>query len=144
MIENNILFLKILGIKNLYSSSKNVVIVHHLDQALRSQGLFHREEEYVVHDGEIVIVDQNTGHLMIGRRYSEGLHQAIEAKEGLGVQAESRTSATITFITRFTVGAALGTVDGFCEYAGTGGFPYPPRTAEKKCHCQLIIGNGIF
>jgi preprotein translocase subunit SecA len=103
---------KKLGVANLYSSSQNVVLVHHLDKALSAQGLFNREEEYVVYDGEIVIVDQNTGHLMIGRRYSEGLHQAIEAKEGLNVQAESRTSATITFQNYFRLYKKLSGMTG--------------------------------
>lgn len=103
---------KILGVPNLYNSSDNVVIIHHLEQALKAVGLFKREEEYVVYNDEIVIVDQNTGHLMIGRRYSEGLHQAIEAKEGLSVQSESRTSATITFQNYFRMYKKLSGMTG--------------------------------
>ena len=88
---------RILGINNLYLDPQNVILVHHLDQALKAEAVFKREKEYVVRDGEIVIVDENTGRLMFGRRYNQGLHQAIEAKEALQVQPESKTVATITF-----------------------------------------------
>jgi preprotein translocase subunit SecA len=87
----------LLGIENLYLDPQNVVLVHHLDQALKASNVFKREKEYVVRDGEIIIVDENTGRMMYGRRYNQGLHQAIEAKEGLAVNPESRTVGTITF-----------------------------------------------
>ena len=86
-----------LGIKHLYGEATNVVLIHHIEQALKAKGLFHREKEYVVQDGEIIIVDEFTGRLMYGRRFNQGLHQAIEAKESLEVQAESKTVATITY-----------------------------------------------
>jgi preprotein translocase subunit SecA len=85
-----------LGVKNIYESGK-INYVHHLEQALKAQIIFQLDRDYVVKDGEVIIVDDFTGRLMPGRRYSEGLHQAIEAKEGVRVQRESRTLATITF-----------------------------------------------
>jgi preprotein translocase subunit SecA len=85
-----------LGVKNLYEAGK-INYVHHLEQALKAQIIFQLDRDYVVKDGEVIIVDDFTGRLMPGRRYSEGLHQAIEAKEGVRVQKESRTLATITF-----------------------------------------------
>ena len=87
---------KILGFGNIYDE-KGIRYVHHLETALKAQTLFFRDKDYVVRNGEIVIVDEFTGRLLAGRRYSEGLHQAIEAKEGVRVQQESRTLATITF-----------------------------------------------
>jgi preprotein translocase subunit SecA len=88
---------KMLGIKNIYRP-ENVRSVYHMDQALRAQTLFKRDKDYVVsNDGEVIIVDEHTGRLMHGRRYSEGLHQAIEAKEQVAVQQESMTLATVSF-----------------------------------------------
>ncbi len=86
----------LLGVENLYVDGGHR-LVHHVDAALRAQVLFTRDKDYVVKDGEILIVDEFTGRLMIGRRYSEGLHQAIEAKEDVTVQRESQTLATVTF-----------------------------------------------
>jgi len=86
----------ILGIGNIYDE-KGARYVHHLETALKAQALFHKDKDYVVKNGEIIIVDEFTGRLLTGRRYSEGLHQAIEAKEGVRVQQESKTLATITF-----------------------------------------------
>jgi len=85
-----------LGVKNIYEAGK-INYVHHLEQALKAQIIFQIDRDYVVKDGEVIIVDDFTGRIMPGRRYSEGLHQAIEAKEGVRVQKESRTLATITF-----------------------------------------------
>ena len=87
---------KSLGISDIYSE-KGIKFVHHLETAVRAEALFKKDKEYVVRDGEIIIVDQFTGRLQPGRRYSEGLHQAIEAKEGVAVKRESRTAASITF-----------------------------------------------
>jgi preprotein translocase subunit SecA len=87
---------KILGLDNIYQEG-GIRYVHHLEQALRAQVLFKKDRDYVVKDGQVVIVDDFTGRLMPGRRYSEGLHQALEAKEGVQVQQESRTLASITF-----------------------------------------------
>ena len=85
-----------LSIENLYAEG-GIRTVHHLEQALRAETLFQKDKEYVVRDGQVIIVDEFTGRLMPGRRFSEGLHQALEAKEGVAVQQESRTLATITF-----------------------------------------------
>ena len=88
---------RMLGIDNLYSAD-NTRLVYHMDQALRAQVVFQRDRDYVVtNSGEVIIVDENTGRLMQGRRYSEGLHQAIEAKESVVVKEESMTLATISF-----------------------------------------------
>ena len=76
---------------------ENMTLLHHINQAIRAHGIMKRDVDYVIKDGEIIIVDEFTGRLMIGRRYSEGLHQAIEAKEGVQVARESKTLATITF-----------------------------------------------
>ena len=84
------------GIENL-SDAENITISHHITQAIRAHGIMHRDIDYVVKDGEVIIVDEFTGRLMFGRRYNEGLHQAIEAKEGVTVASESKTLATITF-----------------------------------------------
>ena len=87
---------KMLGVENIYEE-RGIKYVHHLEQALRAQALFRKDKDYVVRNGEVVIVDEFTGRLLAGRRYSEGLHQAIEAKEGVKVQQESKTLASITF-----------------------------------------------
>lgn len=87
---------KLLGVENIYVAG-GVKDVHHIEQALKARVLFRRDKDYVVKDDEIIIVDEFTGRMMPGRRYSEGLHQAIEAKEGVKVQKESQTMATITF-----------------------------------------------
>ena len=87
---------KYFGIENLMDS-ENMTILHHVNQAVKAHGCMHLDTEYIVKDGEIVIVDEFTGRLMFGRRFNEGLHQAIEAKEGVKVKNESKTLATITF-----------------------------------------------
>ncbi len=103
---------KILGIDNLYGS-EHIRTIYHLEQALRAQTLFHRDKDYVVtNDGEIVIVDEFTGRLLAGRRYNEGLHQAIEAKEGVEVQQESMTLATISFQNYFRLYDKLAGMTG--------------------------------
>ncbi|MFA6533660.1 MAG: preprotein translocase subunit SecA [Patescibacteria group bacterium] len=97
LTENGIIKIeKALGVENIYAEG-GVTTVHHLEQALRAFVLFKKDRDYVVKDGEILIVDEFTGRLMPGRRYSEGLHQAIEAKEGVDIKRESQTLATITF-----------------------------------------------
>jgi preprotein translocase subunit SecA len=102
---------KILGLGNIYVEG-GIKEVHHLEQALKARVLFKRDKDYVVKDGEIIIVDEFTGRLMPGRRYSEGLHQAIEAKEGVKVQKESRTMATITFQNLFRLYKKLSGMTG--------------------------------
>lgn len=100
-----------LGVGNIYESGK-ISYVHHLEQSLKAQIIFQRDRDYVVKDGEVIIVDDFTGRLMPGRRYSEGLHQAIEAKEGVVVQKESRTLATITFQNYFRMYDKLSGMTG--------------------------------
>lgn len=102
---------KWLGIGNIYETSK-VTYVHHLEQALKANVLFTRDRDYVVKEGEVVIVDEFTGRMTPGRRYSEGLHQAIEAKENVKVQRESRTLATITFQNYFRIYEKLSGMTG--------------------------------
>ncbi len=102
---------KILGIGNIYEAGK-ISYVHHLEQALKANVLFQRDKDYVVKDNEIVIVDEFTGRMMPGRRYSEGLHQALEAKESVQVQRESRTLATITFQNYFRIYNKLSGMTG--------------------------------
>lgn len=100
-----------LGMGNIYESGK-ISYVHHLEQALKAHAIFQKDRDYVVNDGEVIIVDDFTGRLMKGRRYSEGLHQAIEAKEGVRVQKESRTLATITFQNYFRMYKKLSGMTG--------------------------------
>lgn len=103
---------KMLGIKNLYTPD-SVRSVYHMDQALRAQTLFRRDKDYVVtNDGEVIIVDEHTGRLMQGRRYNEGLHQAIEAKEGVSVLQESMTLATVSFQNYFRLYNKLAGMTG--------------------------------
>ncbi len=87
---------KMLGIQNLYDQ-RNIELTHQLNAALKAWNLFHLDQQYIVKDGEVIIVDEFTGRLMHGRRYSDGIHQAIEAKEGIKVRGEDQTLATITF-----------------------------------------------
>ncbi len=102
----------ILGVDNLYST-KNTPLVYHLEQALRAEVLFKRDKDYVVtNSGEVIIVDEHTGRLMQGRRYNEGLHQAIEAKEGVVVKQESMTLATISFQNFFRLYKKLSGMTG--------------------------------
>lgn len=100
-----------LGIGNIYETGK-IAFVHHLEQALKAQIIFKLDRDYVVKDGEVIIVDDFTGRLMPGRRYSDGLHQAIEAKEGVKVQKESRTLASITFQNYFRMYKKLAGMTG--------------------------------
>jgi preprotein translocase subunit SecA len=102
---------KMLGVENLYVQG-GVRLVHHLEQALRAHALFKIDRDYVVKDGEVIIVDEFTGRLMHGRRYSEGLHQAIEAKERAPIQRESVTMATITFQNLFRMYGKLAGMTG--------------------------------
>jgi preprotein translocase subunit SecA len=105
---------KILNVKNIYDK-EGITTIHHIEQALRARTLFKKDTHYVVKSGEIVIVDEFTGRLMYGRRYSEGLHQAIEAKEGVKIQQESKTLATITFQNYFRLYHKLAGMTGTAE-----------------------------
>jgi preprotein translocase subunit SecA len=102
---------KLLGIDNIYTD-RGVKYVHHLETAVRAKALFHKDKEYVVRSGEVVIVDEFTGRLQPGRRWSEGLHQAIEAKEGAIIQKESRTFASITYQNYFRLYKKLAGMTG--------------------------------
>ncbi|MGN0493767.1 MAG: preprotein translocase subunit SecA, partial [Acutalibacteraceae bacterium] len=94
------------------NDSENIAIAHHINQAIRAHGVMKRDVDYVVKDGEVIIVDEFTGRLMYGRRYNEGLHQAIEAKEGVKVARESKTLATITFQNFFRLYSKLSGMTG--------------------------------
>jgi preprotein translocase subunit SecA len=99
---------------SLYDAA-NINLMHHLNAALRAHNLFHRDQQYVVQDGEIIIVDEFTGRLMPGRRWSEGLHQAVEAKEGVDIQKENQTLATITFQNYFRMYRKLAGMTGTAD-----------------------------
>ena len=99
---------------SLYDPS-NILLVHHLYAALRAHGLYHKDQHYVVQNGEVIIVDEFTGRLMPGRRWSEGLHQAVEAKEGVRIQAENQTLASITFQNYFRMYGKLAGMTGTAD-----------------------------
>jgi len=125
---------KMLGIENLYDAD-NIELNHLLGASLRAYAMMHRDTDYVVKDGEVVIVDEFTGRLMFGRRYSDGLHQAIEAKEGLKVERESQTLASITFQNYFRMYEKLSGMTGtakteekeFNDIYGLEVIPIPPN-----------------
>ncbi len=102
---------KMLGIQNLYEQ-RNIELAHQLNAALKAWNLFHRDQQYIIKEGEVVIVDEFTGRLMYGRRYSDGIHQAIEAKEGIKVRSEDQTLATITFQNYFRLYERLAGMTG--------------------------------
>ncbi len=111
LTEKSILKIEqILGVDNLYE--KDFSTLHHLEESLKAKTLFQKDKDYVVKDGEVIIVDEFTGRLMLGRRYSEGLHQAIEAKEGVPIQQESQTLATISFQNYFRMYKKLAGMTG--------------------------------
>ena len=118
----------------------NITLMHHLNAALRAQHLYHRDQHYVVQEGDIVIVDEFTGRLMTGRRWSDGLHQAVEAKEGVQIQAENQTLASITFQNYFRLynkmGGMTGTADTeayeFQEIYGLETVVVPPHRKSQR------------
>ena len=105
---------KLLGVGNLYDAV-NIEINHHVQQALKAHVLFHRDKDYLIKDDEIIIVDEFTGRLMPGRRWSDGLHQAVEAKEGVKIQRENQTLATVTFQNYFRMYKKLAGMTGTAE-----------------------------
>jgi len=109
---------KLFGVDNLYSL-ENAILSHHLDQALKAHYLFEKDVDYVINNGEIVIVDEFTGRLSEGRRYSEGLHQALEAKEGVEIQEESQTLAEITYQNYFRLYEKLAGMTGTAQTEAT-------------------------
>jgi preprotein translocase subunit SecA len=104
----------LLSVTNLYEDV-NIELIHHINQALRAHALFKRDVDYVIKDGEVIIVDEFTGRLMPGRRYSEGLHQALEAKEGVKIERENQTLATVTFQNYFRMYDKLSGMTGTAE-----------------------------
>src|SRR5215470_6019813 len=112
--DGNVRCASLLGIPDLFDeySPENVELIHHVNQALRAHTLYKRDVEYVVKDGEVIIVDEFTGRLMPGRRWSDGLHQAVEAKEGLRIQQENQTLASITFQNYFRMYTKLAGMTG--------------------------------
>lgn len=136
-----------LGIENIYTDA-GIKQVHHLETAVKAQALYTRDKEYVVRDGEVVIVDEFTGRLQPGRRWSDGLHQAVEAKEGVAVQRESRTYASITYQNYFRMydklagmtGTALTSQEEFYSVYGLDVVPVPThRDIARVDHNDLIF-----
>lgn len=139
----------LLQVDNLYTSA-NVKLVHHIETAVRARALFTRDDEYVVRDGEIIIVDSFTGRMQEGRRYSDGLHQAIEAKEGVLIKQESRTLASITYQNYFKfydtlagmTGTAKTSAEEFGKVYGLEVIEIPThRPIARKDHTDLILQN---
>jgi len=109
---------KFLGIENLYDPN-HMELVHHIQQALKAHTLFKRDSDYMIKDGQVIIVDEFTGRLMPGRRYSDGLHQALEAKEGVRIERENQTLATVTFQNYFRMYDKLAGMTGTAETEAT-------------------------
>ena len=130
---------KMLGIDNIYTD-KGIKYVHHLETAVRAKSLYTRDKEYVVRDGEVVIVDEFTGRMQPGRRWSDGLHQAVEAKEGVKVQQESRTYASVTYQNYFRLydkltgmtGTALTSQEEFFSVYGLDVVPIPTHRPVQR------------
>ena len=153
---------KMLGIENLYDAD-NIELNHLLGASLRAYAMMHRDTDYVVKDGEVVIVDEFTGRLMFGRRYSDGLHQAIEAKEGLKVERESQTLASITFQNYFRMYEKLSGMTGtakteekeFNDIYGLEVIPIPPNRPlirvdlsdlifkSKAAKYRAVVSNAV-
>ncbi|MDO8520519.1 MAG: preprotein translocase subunit SecA [bacterium] len=137
---------KLLGIENIYTE-KGTKYVHHLETAVRAKALFIKDREYVVKDGGVMIVDEFTGRLQPGRRWSEGLHQAIEAKEGVKVEQESRTMASITFQNYFKLykklsgmtGTALTSSEEFFKIYGLEVTSIPPNRPSARLDQNDLI-----
>ena len=138
---------KSLGVENIYAEG-GVKYVHHLETAVKAKALYHKDKEYVVKDNEVVIVDAFTGRLQPGRRWSEGLHQAIEAKEGVRIKEESRTFASITFQNYFRMykklsgmtGTALTSKEEFYKVYGLETFVIPTHVPVARAdHGDLIF-----
>ena len=143
-----------LGLENLYTDA-GIKLVHHLETAVRAKAIFKRDKDYVVRDGEVVIVDEFTGRMQPGRRWSEGLHQAMEAKEGVEIQQESRTFASITFQNYFRLyeklagmtGTAATSSEEFYKVYGLNTVVIPTnKKTERTDHDDLILQteNGKF
>ena len=140
---------KRLNVENIYTD-RGIKYVHHLETAVKAKALYRRDKEYVVRDNEVVIVDEFTGRLQPGRRWSEGLHQAIEAKEGVKIQKESRTFASITFQNYFRLykklsgmtGTALTSKEEFFKVYGLETYAIPTnKPIDRADHNDLIFQN---
>ena len=140
-----------LGLENLYTEG-GVKYAHHLETAVRAQALFQKDKEYVVREGEIIIVDEFTGRLQPGRRWSEGLHQAIEAKEGVKIKEETRTYATVTFQNLFRMyerlagmtGTALSSEEEFYTVYGLEVVAVPTnKPTARKDHDDIIFQTSV-
>jgi len=135
-----------LGVENIYTD-KGIVHVHHLETAVRAKALFERDRDYVVRDGQVIIVDEFTGRLQPGRRWSEGLHQAVEAKEGVPIQNESRTVASITFQNYFRLyeklagmtGTALTSAEELYKVYGLDVIPVPTNKKPQRIDSNDLI-----
>ncbi|MBV8222165.1 MAG: preprotein translocase subunit SecA, partial [Candidatus Eremiobacteraeota bacterium] len=139
---------RLLGLQNLYDPA-NLEMAHQLQAALKAKELFRKDEQYVVKDGEIIIVDEFTGRLMYGRRYSDGIHQAIEAKEGIKVKSEDQTLATITFQNYFRLYKKLAGMTGtakteereFREIYGLDVLSIPTNVAVRRKDADDVVYN---
>lgn len=141
---------KMLGIDNIYTD-KGIKYVHHLENAVRAKGLYTKDKEYVIKDGEAVIVDEFTGRMQPGRRWSDGLHQAVEAKEGITIQKESRTYASITYQNYFKLygklagmtGTALTSMEEFYSVYGLDVTPVPTNQEVKRIDNNDLIFQTV-
>lgn len=137
---------KMLGIDNIYTD-KGIKYVHHLETAVRAKALYHKDKEYVVRDGEVMIVDEFTGRMQPGRRWSDGLHQAVEAKEGVKIQQESKTYASVTYQNYFRMyeklsgmtGTALTSAEEFYTVYGLEVVPVPTNRDVKRLDRNDLI-----
>ncbi len=138
---------QLLGIQNIYTE-KGIKYVHHLETSVKAQALFERDKDYVVKEGEVIIVDPFTGRLQPGRRWSEGIHQAIEAKEGVKIERETRTSGSITFQNYFRfykklsgmTGTAVTSAEEFIKVYGLDVIEVPTNSpVVRKDHSDLIF-----
>ena len=133
------------------SDSSNMTLLHHINQAIKARGVMQRDIDYVVKNGEVIIVDEFTGRLMIGRRYNEGLHQAIEAKEGVKVAAESKTLATVTFQNYFRMyeklagmtGTASTEADEFSEIYGLNIVTVPTNRPRQRQDMHDVVYKTV-
>ena len=138
------------GVENI-TDADNMTLLHHINQAIKARGVMKRDIDYVVRDGEVIIVDEFTGRLMIGRRYNEGLHQAIEAKEGVKVAAESKTLATITFQNYFRMyeklagmtGTASTEADEFSEIYGLNIVTVPTNRPRQRQDMHDVVYKTV-
>ena len=138
------------GVENI-TDADNMTLLHHINQAIKARGVMKRDIDYVVRDGEVIIVDEFTGRLMIGRRYNEGLHQAIEAKEDVKVAAESKTLATVTFQNYFRMyeklagmtGTASTEADEFSEIYGLNIVTVPTNRPRQRQDMHDVVYKTV-